>query len=853
MSATGLQRDMADVFLRPVGPGDPITYWALGDTAHWRYDTPDCPMPGEMDPLFFVTKDKNFIPHRYPCRTQWIEERRDIRPEPEGEFAAKRLWLPFGSPRVDLSGFWFRPTRLGTWGAVVLRAVRPGRARLRLSTCGGAILYVNGSEAGWLAHYERNLETGIELEVELDRGDNHLQIYFDDLAERDTRYYFELDYLSGPKIAQVLDIDADPNALAQIEQALEGMHFSKPSYLSGPVALLLDEALAFDVAVEVRIEGDFMSRESARLTFSLAAGERQLVLGQAEDLPADFRHFHVSIGIEGCAAERVFGVEICHAGQQGKAPGELGQRIEEALAHVSAHSEADTVRALAQLASGRGDADTETMIGDMLASIEDCHDCADFVLVPLLWCRMRFSASLSGELVARIDRTILGYRYWMDEPGNDVQWYFSENHALLFHTAAYLAGQFLPDQRFVRSGRSGAAQSQIGAQRVRAWFDHFEQWEMAEFNSAPYFPIDLKGLTALFALAPDADIRDRAKRAIQRLLFIVAQSAHHGHLTGAQGRSYEHTLRAAGSLELSGIARLAWGTGFYGRRVHVLPQLALCLRDHGLEIEASVGEIADFKGHAPGDEAGEKTGAREWVFAQGKDRFAKLYHYKTAEFALGSAAHYRWGEWGYQETLLHARVGTNPNAQVWINHPGEVIHCGFGRPSFWGGSGRVPRVQQYRGLALMQFEPDPAQVGFTHAWFPRTEFDEVLLGPNFAVARSGEGLIALRTNQALVPITTGPTADCELRTDGPVSRWLVRLGRRADFASLDEFGSALTQPAWRDEGGAWAFEDPEYGLVTMGEDAQVLAEGRRLDPTSWTIAGHAQHLAVATARKAGAA
>src|SRR5690606_21233539 len=152
----------------------------------------------------------------------------------------------------------------------------------------------------------------------------------------------------------------------------------------------------------------------------------------------------------------------------------------------------------------------------------------DFYLVPLLWIRARHAADLSPDLAERIDRTLLAYRYWLDEPGNDVQWYFSENHALLLHTAAYLAGHLLPAARFARSNRTGAEQSATGAARVRAWLAHFERWEMAEFNSAPYFPIDLKGLTALQALAPDADIRARAARAIARLLEIVANSAHQG-------------------------------------------------------------------------------------------------------------------------------------------------------------------------------------------------------------------------------------------------------------------------------------------------------------------------------------
>ena len=87
---------------------------------------------------------------------------------------------------------------------------------------------------------------------------------------------------------------------------------------------------------------------------------------------------------------------------------------------------------------------------------------------------------------------------------------------------------------------------------------------MAEWNSAPYFPIDFKGLAALFVLAPDADIRERARRAILRLLEIVALSSHQGMLTASQGRSYEHSLRPCRTSELSAVARLFFGRGWLG-------------------------------------------------------------------------------------------------------------------------------------------------------------------------------------------------------------------------------------------------------------------------------------------------
>ena len=822
-----------DHLRRPLPSGAPITYWQLGATQEARYDVPDQPMQGEMDPFFFLTKHKNFIPHEYPCRTAFGLERRGKRPAVAAEFVPDRFWLPFGSPRVDLSGFWFRPTAIGTWAHTAILAESAGEALLRLGTCGGAVLFVNGAEVGFMADYVRNLEARKDFTVALRVGLNDIAVWFDDLAERDARYFFQLDYVAGPRAEQALPLPVKAEEATELETALDGMHFERPVYKDEEIALLTPTPLSFAAKASILIEGDFMSREDKpRIEIRLEAGVGRLALAQAETLPADFRHFHVALGIGAFTATRVFGVEICHTARQGAAPATREARIREVLDEVSLHGEADTVTALARLASGRPGVDTDAMILSFLPTIEDCHDCADFALVPLLWSRIVHGGDMAPDVRTRVDGAVLAYRYWMDEPGNDVQWYFSENHALLFHTAAYLAGHLLPDERFVRSGRTGREQSAVGLARVRAWLDHFEEWEMAEFNSAPYFPIDLKGLTALYALAPDADVRRRAGAAIVRLVTIIARSAHHGVLTGAQGRSYEHTLRASSSLELSGVARLLWGRGNYGRRVHALPQLALCLRDHGLELP-DLTAVADFTGE----------GAQEWRFAQGQNRMAKLYHYKTAAFAMGSAAHYRWGEWGYQETVLHLRLGNNPDAQIWINHPGEVIHSGYGRPSYWGGSGTMPRLHHYRGLAVMIFECAEEQPGFTHCWFPRVAFDRTDVKGDVALAACGGGLVLLKGHTAFEDVTEGPTAGNELRLPGRKAVWIVRLGEALRHGSPDDFlrsfaGLTLSE----EEGGTLSIADPEYGRVRMHADGRIEAEGRVVDPAGWTVTGEATHL-----------
>ena len=117
---------------KALNPGNPIRYWQLGALSEERFDVPDAPMKGEMDPFFFLTKVKNFIPHEYPCRTLFAETYRGRRPDVRGEFQATRWWLPFGSPRLDLSGFWFRPTRLAAWARTYIEVDSAEKATIRL-------------------------------------------------------------------------------------------------------------------------------------------------------------------------------------------------------------------------------------------------------------------------------------------------------------------------------------------------------------------------------------------------------------------------------------------------------------------------------------------------------------------------------------------------------------------------------------------------------------------------------------------------------------------------------------------------------------------------------------------------
>lgn len=811
--------------------GDTFNHWQVANVTETLFDVDDMPMQGEMDSLFFLTKDKNVIPHTYPCRTVYADEVAGKRPRPGAppDWAQARNVLPFGAPLLDLSGFWFRATRISGWARTTLHAACDGTARVTLGTCGAALLFVNGQEAGWIAPATRNAMAEKDMDLPLLAGENEITVWFDDLAERDARVLLSLLWLDGPAAEATLPYMAPEPAVRAVERLLASAHFNQTRYDTAPVTLLFPDPLPGGVTADVQIcvSGDFMSHDSITVTRPLSSGQGQLDLGPSSAFPADYRHFTMRVTSGGFTGQRTLATEISRAQAQGTAPAQQNDRISEALQTIAQGGEADMVTALAALATGDLEQAAQH-ITTALPPIEACWDCADFALVPLLWIRAQHHANLPRDLTARIDAAVLKYRYWMDEPGNDVQWYFSENHALLFHTAAYLAGDMFPEQRFARSGRLGREQSAVGRERVRAWLDHFERAEMAEFNSAPYFPIDLKGLTSLFAFAPDADIRTRAAKGIERLVTIIARSAHQGVITGAQGRSYEHTLCAGETLELSGLARLLWGRGSYGARVHCLPQMALCLRDHGLTLP-DLTATACYTGNQ----------AMEWCYWQGENAFARLYHHKTAHTAMGSAACYRWGDWGYQETLIHARLGHDPQAQIWINHPGELIQSGYGRPSYWGGSANVPRVQQYRDLAIVIFDGVAPQPNMTHCWFPTQSFDEWAVDGNRAMARAGNGMVTLRASGPLSLIHTGPSAQADLQLCGRDGIWVVRLGQGGDITEHQaRHGLHLQKHA----NNAYAIADPDYGQVVFHADGRVTAEGRILDPSVWTRAGTSTEL-----------
>ncbi len=143
---------------------------------------------------------------------------------------------------------------------------------------------------------------------------------------------------------------------------------------------------------------------------------------------------------------------------------------------------------------------------------------------------------------------------------------------------------------------------------------------------------------------------------------------------------------------------------------------------------------------------------------------------------------------------------------------------------------------------MVKFDGDPAQPGFTHAWFPTQSFDEWATDGARAVARSGRGVLALSASAPLELVAEGGSAGHELRLAGRDGLWLLRLGVADDLVGFVA-RHALTPEIATD--GSIRVLDPDYGEVVFHADGVVEAEGRRLDPRNWTLQGERREIALA--------
>lgn len=749
-----------------VSRGETITAWIVSGLISADFPGVAAPAEDRVDYRFingFV--DVGDLPCRKAFRAGMVG--RAI--EPEGDWPAAHLNLPGANRRVEFTGFWHVPTHIRRWLKGTFRSEAPRRLHLRLRTCGGVRIWVNGSEQVRFEPFRRNVESTSDVTLDLAAGDNHILLHTEDLAERDTIWFFELELLDEAPLTIVLPVALDRDEVGRLAALARDVRPGRDVFIGEALEIVFDAPPGSDLPVCVEVFSHGHDRAVlARAEATLGASETRLAIPGTLGLPDGYHGVRLTIGSGAGTVTRIIDAAFLSRLSPGAMAPTLAERKRAALAFSARHGAERIGRALAIVATGSDDTATiERIIAATLHSIDRREDCSDFVMVPLLWLARGYGEHLAPETLATIRRSVLGYRYWVDEPGNDAMWFWSENHVLCFHVSQLLAGALLPDAVFEASGRTGREQAALATARLHRWFDAVEAHGLAEWNSAAYYPIDFIGLLALEHWA-EAELAERARRQLDLIFEMIALHTLAGVPAGSQGRAYDKELRAGPLTELAPFAAVAFGEGWLNGGVASLPMF--CCSNY-----APPADLVRLTGVEPGR-------AIEARYAQGLDA-GRLVLFKNEAAQLSTVVDHKTGENGHQQHVVDIRLSGHPMARLWVNHPGEDDPWGTQRPSYWAGSGILPRVAQHRDLALMVFDTQDHRNGWTHAYLGRDGLDEVLIEAGWLIVRSGMGFAALHSTNGLAMVEKGATAGRELRSEGRRCGWIaaVGCGDGADF------------------------------------------------------------------------
>jgi hypothetical protein len=159
--------------------------------------------------------------------------------------------------------------------------------------------------------------------------------------------------------------------------------------------------------------------------------------------------------------------------------------------------------------------------------------------------------------------TILGFKYWVDEPGDTVMYMGSENHRLLFHVAEWMAGQLFPTEEFTNSRMRGLYHASKGRMYITEWLRQRGRYGFDEWHSNSYYPICIAPLINVydFAIYEDYKLQQMTGAVLDYMFFNLAADSLNGVFGTTHGRSYGIYVKYPDFEGTSSTCWLLYGTG----------------------------------------------------------------------------------------------------------------------------------------------------------------------------------------------------------------------------------------------------------------------------------------------------
>jgi hypothetical protein len=189
----------------------------------------------------------------------------------------------------------------------------------------------------------------------------------------------------------------------------------------------------------------------------------------------------------------------------------------------------------------------------------------DFTLASFLTLLLNHEDQLDPSLAQALKDKLLSWKYWWTEEPLDEQpganYYWTENHQILFAAEEYLAGQAFPDDVFPSSGMTGREHQANAIGNIQRWIELRSRYGFSEFLSVPYTAYTFQGVLLLAELADDPELADQASKVLDLMLVEISSHLQDFAMGSAKGRTYTGNLFDLRGGATPAIASLVFGSG----------------------------------------------------------------------------------------------------------------------------------------------------------------------------------------------------------------------------------------------------------------------------------------------------
>ena len=686
-----------------------------------------------------------------------------------------RYYYSNGNIFVDDSCFCLELRRIDLLAATKLVADRELEAEVCIWSYAAVDVWLNGEEAARIERPVYKPVTRKTAVFSLKKGENDLFIRLQTLGVRDTRISFAIQILSNREEIRVQLPDEEGAA-----PYIRADELSSSAVLDGG-RLSFDAPLPEGSRIRYATENQDFRKKEASFVIRDAGGMSEIEL-------EDYASFSIAICLPDGILERSFermelrrpvyltgenaGADAKAPEDEAKAPEEGGRgcsaaekigslsRLElERIAQVKsitrgANDGFALYPMLARYALGQRSEEDRKEILVTLKQIGRRMDCADFMTCGLI--RLMKAYELDDELKKEIRETMLGFRYWMDEDGFDGMCFWSENHSLMFYETAYFFGREYPDDRFVRSGKTGRELSGKAKERIQEWLGDVCREGYDEFNSGPYTAITFAALLNLIDFAEE-ELAGPAWKAADIILRTVAAHTFRGVAVSPQGRVYRDVIYPW-LQHIQGLVHYVkpdapW---VYNEWLSALATSRYRAPEDILEIMERTGWHSYASSNARIDvyrtkdyiltsvESPRRDGVRRvWENSMDPQEQESFHYTRSLNECFHGTMQFEPGVYGYQQHMWYAAL--DQDLVVFANHPGQSCEAKSEvRPGYWYGNGIMPALRQEKNMLAALYEiPENHPIRFVHIFWNGKGFDEEIREGSWLFGRKKESFIGI--------------------------------------------------------------------------------------------------------------